>query len=121
MTEDQRLSCQLIVHSASAAAAAVGIGFAQIPVADSAIIIPIQVSMVIALGKLFDKHLTDSTAVGMILGSAGSYIGRALSQVLVGWVPGLGNVMNASTAAGITEIIGWSVADKFDQAEAAVI
>lgn len=34
--------------------------------------------------------------------------------MLLGWIPILGNVINAATAAGVTEIIGWSVASEFD-------
>ena len=40
---------------------------------------------------------------------------RLASQFLVGWIPGLGNAVNAATAAGITETLGWKVADKFDK------
>jgi uncharacterized protein (DUF697 family) len=28
--------------------------------------------------------------------------------VQVGWVPGLGNAINATTAAGLTEAVGWA-------------
>ena len=43
--------------------------------------------------------------------------GRLLSQVLVGWVPGFGNVINASTAAALTEAIGWAADSYFAGAE----
>ncbi|MBS4879931.1 MAG: hypothetical protein KH138_06445 [Firmicutes bacterium] len=42
-------------------------------------------------------------------------IGRGISQTLVGWIPGLGNAINAGTAAGLTEAIGWILADDFDK------
>ena len=117
MTEDQRIKCHAVIHSASTAAAAVGAGLAQLPLSDNAIIVPIQVTMVIALGKIFNQHVIDSVAKGMILGSAGTFFGRAISQILVCWIPGVGNIVNASTAAGITEVVGWSVAEKFDKGE----
>ena len=37
------------------------------------------------------------------------------SQVLVGWIPGIGNAINATTAAGITEAMGWLLAKEFDE------
>lgn len=117
MTEDQRIKCHAIIHSASTAAGAVGAGLAQLSVADNIVIVPIQVGMVIALGNIFNKHLTDSVANGMVLGSAGTFVGRAISQVFFCWIPGIGNAINASTAAGITEVIGWSITDKFDKDE----
>ena len=43
-------------------------------------------------------------------------IGRAASQVLIGWVPGVGNVVNAVTAASLTEAIGWIMAKEFEKA-----
>jgi uncharacterized protein (DUF697 family) len=118
MTEDQRIKCHAIIHSASTAAGAVGAGLAQLPVADNVVLVPIQVGMIIALGNIFNQHITDSIANGMVLSSAGSFVGRAISQIFVGWVPGIGNIVNASTAAGITEVIGWSITDKFDKVEA---
>ena len=33
--------------------------------------------------------------------------------MLVGWIPGFGNAINATTAAGITETLGWTVANQF--------
>lgn len=117
MTEEQKIKCHTVIHSASTAAAAVGAGLAQFPVADNAVIVPIQVSMVVALGKIFNQHITDSVANGMILGSAGTFVGRAFSQIFSCWIPGIGNIINASTAAGITEAIGWGITDKFDKGE----
>ena len=31
----------------------------------------------------------------------------------MGWIPGWGNAVNASTAVGITEAMGWAVAEGF--------
>ena len=40
-------------------------------------------------------------------------MGRAVSQVLVGWIPFVGNAINASTAAALTESVGWLLAKEF--------
>ncbi len=117
MTSDQKEKCHLIIHGAAASASAVGAGLAQIPMSDSAVIIPIQIGMVVALGQVFDQHITDAVAKGVVLGTAAGFGGRAISQVLVGWIPGVGNLINASTAAALTEAIGWAIADKFDRNE----
>jgi uncharacterized protein (DUF697 family) len=117
MTSDQREKCHVIIHGAAASTAAVGAGLAQLPLSDSAIILPIQMGMVVALGAVFDKHVTDSAAKGAILGLAAGHVGRAVSQILFGWIPVLGNAINASTAAGLTEAMGWTIADKFSRGE----
>lgn len=114
MTSDQNDKCHGIIHTASVAAAGVGAGLAQLPLTDSAAILPIQIGMIVALGKVFDVELTDSAAKGLILGTAGGFVGRAASQILLGWIPVLGNAINATTAAALTEAMGWAIAKKFD-------
>ena len=47
-------------------------------------------------------------------GVVGTTVGRVVSQVLVGWIPGVGNAINAGTAASVVEGIGWSVAKTFE-------
>ena len=44
----------------------------------------------------------------------GATVGRTVSQILIGWIPGIGNAINATTAAGLTEAIGWKIANEFD-------
>lgn len=115
MTAGQRTDCRFIIHGAAAAATGVGAGLAQLPGADSALLIPIQIGMVVALGKVFGVHITDSAAKGVVLSMAATYGGRLVSQWLVGWIPGIGNAINAGTAAALTEWMGWAVAEKYDQ------
>lgn len=113
MPEDQKRKCDTIIHGASVAAGGAGSGLAQVPMADSAIITPIQIGMIIALGKVFDQEITKSTASAILSSMAASFAGRTASQLLVGWLPLFGNAINAATAAGLTELVGWNVAEQF--------
>ena len=114
MTDDQNKKCHAIIHAASAAAAGVGASLAQIPGSDNAIITPIQLTMTISLGKVFGITLSESAAKAAI-GSVAAYtVGRTISQFLIGWIPGWGNAINASTAASVTEALGWALANEFD-------
>lgn len=113
--KDQMDKCHAIIHGASVAAGGVGVGMAQIPLADNTVITPIQIGMIIALGKVFDQEVSKSAATAILGGMAGSFIGRGISQVLVGWVPLVGNAVNTVTAAGITEAIGWTVVNNFSK------
>ncbi|MDE6730348.1 MAG: hypothetical protein K2J71_06185 [Oscillospiraceae bacterium] len=115
MTYDQKEKCNVIIHSASVAAAGAGAGLAQIPGSDNAVITPIQLTMVIALGKVFDVSISKSAATAAIASASASVVGRTVSQFLLGWIPVVGNAINATTAAGITESIGWLIADQFDK------
>ena len=103
MTADQRSKCHAIIHTASASAAAAGAGLAQLPGSDNAVITPIQLAMTVSLGAVFGIQLTQSAAAAALASFAASTVGRAASQLLLGWIPGFGNAINASTAAALTE------------------
>lgn len=114
MTKDQEKKCHAIIHTASTAAAGVGAGLAQIPFSDNAVLVPIQITMVVSLGKVFGLSITEAAATSALATAATTTVGRGLSQILVGWMPVVGNVINASTAAAVTEAAGWVIAKEFD-------
>ena len=113
LPKDQKVKCNSIIHTASVAAGGAGTGLAQVPLADNAIITPIQITMIVSLGKVFDKRVTETAAKAIIASAAASIAGRSVSQVLFGWIPFLGNTINTATAAGLTEAIGWIAVDHF--------
>ena len=112
MTDTQKAKCHAIIHSASASAAAVGAGLAQIPCSDNAVITPIQLTMTISLGRVFGLELTESAARAAVASVAAATVGRTVSQILIGWIPIAGNLVNAGTAATVTEAIGWLLAEE---------
>ncbi len=114
MDDSQKAKCHGIIHTASAAAA-IGAGLAQIPGSDNLAIIPIQAGMVMSLGAVFGIDLTESVAKTTLATATAGMVGRGISQVLVGWIPVIGNAINASTAAGVTETVGWTIANNFDK------
>lgn len=113
MSDDQYAKCHAAIHTASIAAGATGAGVAQLPCSDSIPIMSIQVTMTIAIGKIFDTDITSGIAWGLIKSQIAKIVGRSVSQLLVGWMPGIGNAINASTAAILTERFGWGVAELF--------
>lgn len=103
----ERAKCHRIIHSVSATTGVVGAGLAQIPASDTLVITPAQITMIISLGKVFNIDISNSAAKSLIVSIGASYGGRYASQVLVGWIPGVGNAVNAATAITLTETIGW--------------
>lgn len=97
-----------IIHTTSAGAAAVGGGLAQIPGSDMPVLWSLQTAMIVAIADQHGGSLTKTAAADLLLTFAAGYGGRALSQYLVGWIPGFGNTINAITAVSITEAIGWA-------------
>lgn len=118
LTEEQRSKCEFIIHGASVAAGGVGTGLAQLPVIDTAVITPIQIGMITSLGAVFDIRVTEGMAKGIITSMGAAVVGRGVSQLLLGWIPGLGNAINTATAAGLTEAIGWAAVKHFSDLEA---
>ena len=106
-----------IIHTAAATCASVGAGLAQVPGSDAAAIVPMQTAMISAIAAEHGVGLSKAVAADLLLTFAATTSGRLVSQVLVGWVPGIGNVINASTAAAITELIGWTAHRYFEKAE----
>lgn len=98
----------VIIHGASAAAAGVGAGLAQIPGSDYPVLMGIQSTMIMGIAHAHGVSITEAAAADLILPFAGSMAGRGISQFLVEWIPGFGNAINATTAAAVTETIGWA-------------
>lgn len=113
MDSYHKSKCHKIIHTAAASAAAIATGLAQIPGSDAIPITTIQVGMIIGLGAVFGQEITKSAAKSILGGATAAIGGRTVSQFLVGWIPGIGNAVNATTAFTITEALGWYVANDF--------
>lgn len=107
-----------IIHTAALACASVGAGLAQVPASDSAIIAPLQTAMIIAIAQQHGVIIAKSAAVDLLLTFTATQVGRGVSQLLVGWIPALGNAINAVTAATVTEAVGWATDEYFRSEQA---
>lgn len=110
-----------IIHEASAACAGIDRGLAQVPESDSVAIVPIQTAMIIAIASEHGIEITNAAAADLLLTFAATVRSRQVPvgrQALVGWLPGIDNVTNESTAAALTEAIGWAANSHFAQTEA---
>lgn len=122
MTDKQKKRCHEIIHAASISAAAVGAGSASVPVVgsfvslcDESAITPIQIAMIVSLGKVFYVSLDKTTAASLLTGMVTAKVGRKVAGFFAGLVPGLGSVVNGGTAASITEGVGWAAVAYFDK------
>ena len=117
MYEDRKDKCYAIIHGTAVTTGAIGAGLAQIPLADSIPITAAQVAMIVAIAKVYDVDLAEGTAKGLLGGFSASVVGRNVAGVLVGWMPIIGNALKASTAAALTEAIGWAAVNHFENLE----
>ncbi len=106
ITKKEYDECKKIIHTASMACGAIG-STPHIPLSDTIVITPIQIVMLIKLGNVFNVKMTKAAARSILYSCAGSYAGRNLSAVTIGWLPVFGNAVNAATGFSLTEAIGW--------------
>lgn len=76
----------------------------------------IQTTMIVGIAEVHGVRISKMMAADLLLTFAASMGGRAVSQWLVGWIPGWGNGINASTAAALTEAVGWAADAYFAEA-----
>jgi uncharacterized protein (DUF697 family) len=103
-----------IIHVAAASAAMVGGGLAQVPGSDAPVLCTLQTTMIVGIAEVHGVSITKAAAADLLLTFAATVGGRAVSQVLIGWLPGIGNAVNAATAAALTEAVGWAADAYFD-------
>jgi len=110
-----------IIHAASNACAGIDGSLAQAPESDSVAIVPIQTTMIVAIASEHGIEITNAAAADLLLTFSATVRSRQVlsnRQALVGWLPGIDIDNNDSTAAALTEAIGWAANSYFDQAEA---
>lgn len=115
MPKELEKKCHIAIHSATAAAATAGA--LPIPMSDAVPITAAQIGMIIALGKAFDVTLSEAAAKSIVGVGLTQQAGRAVASNILKMVPGVGTVVGgvvgATTAAALTEALGWIVADDF--------
>lgn len=103
--------CHAIIHTAAAASA--GVAISPIPGSDTPALIAIQVTMIVALGNVFDVTLDESYATSLAKTAVASQLGKYLAGQALKFIPFLGSGSSAIIAAGITEELGWETARSF--------
>ncbi len=112
---------QGIIHAASIACDGLDGDLAQVPESDPAAIAQIRTSMIKDIASEHGIGITDAAAADLLLAFSAtmeSHPVLASRQLLVGWLPGIDNDINDSTAAALTEAIGWTANSHFEQAAA---
>ena len=115
MPKDLESKCKIAIHTATTAAATAGA--LPIPIADTIPITAAQVTMIVALGKIFDMSISESAAKSIAAITLAQSTGRAAFSGILKAIPGAGSVIGgmvgAATASALTETLGWSLANDF--------
>ncbi|MEI5991869.1 hypothetical protein A5881_003408 [Enterococcus termitis] len=107
--EATRKKCHKTVHAASLTAAI--IGCSPIPFSDAFLLVPVQLTMMARLHKIFGQSWSES--MGKSIGKEIIVVGLGKSAVgnIIKLIPAVGTVtgaaINATVASTITETLGW--------------
>lgn len=106
----------IAIHTASAAA--VGVSASPIPFSDSALLIPIQTTMIMSIYKSYNQEISEGFLQGALKATAVSALGKGVAGNLLKLVPGVGTVagafINAGVAVAFTEAMGFGVANALE-------
>lgn len=116
--DPRRARCEKTIHWAATAAAAGG-GLTVVPGSDALVIAPVQVLMIVRLAREYEVKIPRSLARSVAYATLGQLLGRGSSRILAAWLPGIGNVIRAGVAFGITQAIGWAVVDQLESGDLA--
>ena len=115
MPKELEKKCHAAIHTATVASAAAGA--IPIPMSDAIPITAAQIGMIIALGNAFDITLSEAAAKSIMGVTLTQQAGRTVASGIMKMIPGVGTlvggVVGASTAAALTETLGWIIADDF--------
>ncbi len=107
--ETTRKKSHRIIHAASLTAAI--IGCSPIPFSDAFLLVPVQLTMMARLHKLFGQPWSESLGKSVSKELVVVSLGRSTVGNLVKFVPAVGTItgaaINATVASAITESLGW--------------
>lgn len=107
--ENIRKKCHRTIHAASLTAAI--IGCSPIPFSDAILLVPVQLTMMSRLHKLFGQSWSESLGKSLSKELVVVGLGRSAVGNVLKFVPGIGTVsgaaVNATVAVTITEALGW--------------
>jgi uncharacterized protein (DUF697 family) len=97
---------------AAATATATGIGATPIPIADAALLIPVQTGMVAGLAAL--HGLKQEALQHAVFPFVARVVGIYAASSLLKCFPFLGSAINAAVAGTLTGALGWFTLDRFE-------
>lgn len=109
-TKEERAKKVIRNYSLSAATVAIE----PIPIVDSILLAPVQIAMVIHLGRIYGVKVTKSVAGGLVNTIGLSFLGNELFLILVGFFPGVKQILGPSIAFSLTWTSGLIINELFE-------
>ncbi len=113
---EREARCEMIIGGASTAAA-VAAGAAVFPGSDSVILLPIQISMVVALSREFGVKPSDALITSTVYATVAQAFGKSSAGLLLRWTPIAGSAVRAGVAATMTQAVGRLAVERLKASE----
>ena len=110
-----KAKAELVVAGFSATAAGIAAGMAQAPFADQGPLMANDIAMAIAIGKVYGVKVKENIAKSLVASTLGNQLGTGVFKAITGFIPGLGNGINAAVAATTTETVGNLLIEHFQE------
>ena len=120
LTAAQKIDLERKVRKArtyikAAAATAAGIGATPIPIADAALLVPVQVGLMAKIAAIFGLNITTGTfasVAGAAFTAGGlTQAGRYLATTMLKFVPGAGTIVGGTIRAGVASSLTFAVGE----------
>ena len=112
--DERRAKANETIHAAGIFAGAIGF-LSPLPGADAVVISPLQAAMVLRLSSIYGVKPSEAALKAAAYAALGQLFGKGGARVMTAFLPGLGSVVRAGVAVGVTEAIGRSVVEKLEE------
>ena len=84
-----------------------------IPGSDAAIIVPVQIAMIVHIGKIYGQAINWSLASSLLGSMAATLIGKTVFAAAISFLPGVKNVIGPPIAYGLSMALGHAAIEIF--------
>lgn len=113
--EQRRAQAEKIIDDIARSAAGLTATFSQIPGMGAATLTKFYLEMAGKIAALFGRKLESKAAQSLVLEGCVRYSTPLLQKSMLGWIPLLGNIVNAKITYDVTKKIGWFLYNRFDE------
>ncbi|MDD2760784.1 MAG: hypothetical protein PHH11_10885 [Methylomonas sp.] len=115
MIEDRRVKAGEIIDDIAQTAATLTAIFSQIPGMGVATLTKLYLEMASKIAALFGRKLESQEAKSLVLAACNFYSTDIVQKSVLGWIPLIGNIINAKITYDLTKNIGWFLYKHFEE------
>lgn len=116
-SKERRDAAALIIHTAAGSAGGASFLGGLIPggsLGVELLLTGVTIAMVIKLGGLFGKTITESAAKTILTVVSGMIVGKLAFNSIITWIPGVASVAASAVSVTFHETAGWIVYEGFE-------